>query len=254
MSKGRGATKLGVLPVLSILRQLRGVAGDGRPLSVAGARELVPLLARELRAGGDAGAVAEGRVEGSAALIWVGAPDEEVLRRARRANVPVVAVSDRDAVPYVLAENVVRIPPGSGFPMEEIATAIARVLGDDGTALAARLPVLRGAVCDRLIATAARRNAAIAAAVFVPGVDMPILTTNQIRLVLRIALAYGEELDANRAAEILGVVGAGLGFRAVAREALDLIPVAGWALKGAVAYSGTRAIGAAAVRLCEARG
>jgi uncharacterized protein (DUF697 family) len=76
---------------------------------------------------------------------------------------------------------------------------------------------------------------------------------NQIRLVLRIAIAYGEELDQNRAVEIVGVVGAGYGFRMLAREVLDLVPVVGWAVKGAVAYSGTRAIGAAAVKLCEAR-
>ena len=71
----------------------------------------------------------------------------------------------------------------------------------------------------------------IAAAVFIPGVDMPILTLNQARLVLRIALAHGESIDNKRALELLGVVGAGFGFRAVARELLDLVPVAGWALK-----------------------
>ena len=82
---------------------------------------------------------------------------------------------------------------------------------------------------------------------------MPVLTLNQVRLVLRIALAYGEEVDKARAAELLGVVGAGFGFRAVARELLDLIPVAGWVVKGGVAYAGTKAVGEAAVRYFEAR-
>jgi uncharacterized protein (DUF697 family) len=72
-------------------------------------------------------------------------------------------------------------------------------------------------------------------------------------MVLRIAHAYGLELDRERAAEILGVIGAGFAFRTVARELLDLVPVAGWAVKGTVAYSGTRAIGEAAVRYSEAR-
>jgi uncharacterized protein (DUF697 family) len=66
-------------------------------------------------------------------------------------------------------------------------------------------------------------------------------------------MAYGQEVDNERALELLGVVGAGFGFRALARELLDFVPVAGWALKGAVAYSGTRAIGEAAVRYFEAR-
>jgi uncharacterized protein (DUF697 family) len=80
-----------------------------------------------------------------------------------------------------------------------------------------------------------------------------VLTLNQMRLVLRIALSYGETIDNQRALELGGIVGAGLGLRALARELLDLVPVAGWAVKGAVAYTGTRAIGEAAVRYFEAR-
>ena len=48
-------------------------------------------------------------------------------------------------------------------------------------------------------------------------------------------------------------MGAGFAFRAVARELLDVVPFAGWAVKGAVAYTGTRAVGEAAVRYFEAR-
>ncbi len=54
---------------------------------------------------------------------------------------------------------------------------------------------------------------------FVPGVDMPVLTLNQIRLVSRIAPRTGHELDRARLPELLGVVGAGFGFRTVARGA-----------------------------------
>ena len=244
---------LGPLSVLSVVRELRRGGGDPRPLSVAGARELAPLLARELRDGGEAFAVVEQALENVAVVVWVGEPDEAELRRADRAGVPIVAVTDADTVPYVLATDLVRVPPGQGFPVDAIAAAVARRLGEDGTSLAARLPVLREAVCDQLIASFAKRNGLVGAAVFVPGVDMPLLTLNQIRLVLRIALAYGEDVDNRRALELLGVVGAGFGFRAVARELLDLVPVAGWALKGAIAYAGTRAVGEAAVRYFEAR-
>ena len=246
-------SKVGPLSVVSLLRDVRRGADDARPLAVAGARELVPLLARELRAGGDESAVAEQTVEGAAALIWLGPPDEERLRAADKAKTPIVAVTDAASVPYVLADDVVRVPPGQGFPVEQITEAVARRLAEDGIALAARLPVLRRAVCAHLIDKVSKHNALIGAAVFVPGVDMPILTLNQVRLVLRIALAYGEHVDRARATELAGVVGAGFGFRAVARELLDFIPVAGWAVKGAVAYTGTRAVGEAAVRYFEAR-
>jgi len=245
--------KLGPLAMLSVVRELRRGGGDPRPLGVAGARELVPLLARELRAGGEPSAVAEGRVEDVAVLVWIGAANEEELHAAARAGVPLIAVSEDETLPYVLATDIVRVGPGEGFPVEQIARAIARKLGEDGTALAARLPVLRRAVCDELIATFSKRNGLIGAAVFIPGVDLPVLTLNQIRLVLRIALAYGQQVDNERALELGGIVGAGFGLRALARELLDLVPVAGWAVKGAVAYTGTRAIGEAAVRYFEAR-
>jgi uncharacterized protein (DUF697 family) len=245
--------KLTPLAVLSVVRDLRKQRVETRPIGVAGARELVPLLARELREGGDASAVVEQRVEDIAALIWVGAADEEQLRRADRAGVPIVAVTDEPTLPYVLAADLVRVPPGQGFPVEAVAAAVAARLGERGTALAARLPVLRPAVCRHLIEQFARKNGVVAAAVFVPGVDLPVLTLNQIRMVLRIALAYGQQLDSDRAAELVGVVGAGFALRTAARELLDLVPVAGWAVKGAVAYAGTRALGEAAVRYFEAR-
>jgi uncharacterized protein (DUF697 family) len=245
--------KLGPLSVIGVVRELRRRGGDPRPLSVAGARELVPILARELRAGGEAAAVVENALENVSVLVWVGAPDPERLHTADRAGVPIVAVTEDEVVPYVLATDLVRVPPGQGFPVDEIARAIADKLGEDGTALAARLPVVRAAVCDHLIATFAKRNALIAGAVFVPGVDMPILTLNQIRLVLRIALAHGEKMDNQRALELAGVVGVGFGLRAVARELLDLVPVAGWALKASVAYAGTKAVGEAAVRYFASR-
>jgi uncharacterized protein (DUF697 family) len=245
--------KLGPLALLSLVREVRRGTGDQRPLAVAGARELLPIIARQLREGGDPSAVVEGRFENAAVLVWVGPPDEDSLRTANRAGVPIVAVSDADEVPYVLATDIVHVPPGQGFPVDEIAHAVARKLGEGGTALAARLPVLRRAVCDELIRSFSKKNGIIAAAVFIPGVDLPVLTLNQARLVLRIALAYGQEIDKDRALELLAVLGAGFGMRTVARELLDVVPVAGWAVKGAVAYAGTRALGEASVRYFEAR-
>ena len=245
--------KFGPAAIMAVFRELRRGPGDQRPLSVAGARELVPLLARELREGGEPAAVVEGRLENVAVLVWVGPPDVEKLRAADRAGVPIVALSDEETVPYVLPTDIVRVQPGAGFPVADIAAAVARRLGENGTSLSARLPVLRGAVCDHLIHSFSKRNALIGAAVFIPGVDMPILTLNQIRLVLRLGVAHGQVVDANRLAEIGGVVAAGFGFRAVARELLDVVPLAGWAVKGGIAYTGTRAIGEAAVRYFEAR-
>jgi uncharacterized protein (DUF697 family) len=247
--------------VFTAVRELRSTA-DAGPIVVAGAHALVPLLAKELRAGGEPSAVREdGGLKGASALVYVlaGAPTDEdvaILREADRDELPIVCLArpEVDKVPYVLATDLVHVEAGGGFPIETIADVLARQLGDRGSALTRRLPVLRRAVCEELVSRYSRRNGILAAAIFVPGADMPVLTLNQIRLVLRIAQAYGHDLDRERVLEILPVIAGGLGLRAAARQLLDLVPVAGWALKGAVGYVGTRAIGEAAVRYFEAGG
>jgi uncharacterized protein (DUF697 family) len=253
---------LAPMAVYKLVKEL-GAADERRPLAVSGARELARVLAKELSREASPGAVVEeGAPARATALVHVlaGTPtaeDERTLREANRARVPVVCVLADPAadarVPYVLATDVVRVPPGSGFPLEEIAARVAERLGDDGPALAARVPVLRPALCAALISRASRQNAIVGAAVFVPGADLPVLTLNQLRLVLRIGLAHGVEVDAQRWPEILGVIAGGLGFRAAARQLLGVVPVAGWAVKGAVAYAGTRALGEAAVHYFEGR-
>ena len=240
---------------LPLLRELRGGRVETRPLALDGARELVPVLARELRMGGDAGAVREGFDPRSdtAALIWIGPPAEETLRAAARKRVPIVGITEGESLPYVLDTDLIVLGPGEGFPPDEIGRTLGRLLGESAAGIALRLPALRPGIIDALIHSTARRNGIAAAAIFIPGVDMPVLTVNQIRLVLAIARAYGEQVDLNRLPELLGVVGAGFGLRALARELLDLVPVAGWATKGAVAYTGTVAIGRAAERYFEER-
>jgi uncharacterized protein (DUF697 family) len=259
------APKLPLAPgeILTLVRELRTSAKEDKPLAVSGAPELAGALRRELTRGGVASSVRdESALEQAAALVHVladdaGDTDLELFRRAQRLQVPVVVVlagqqarSQADP-PYVLAENVVRVPPGSGFPMHEIARALAKALGEHATPLAARLPVLRDAVVDRLITQFARQNGVVGVAVFVPGADFPILTANQIRMLMRIADAYGFQLDRERIPEVLGVVGSGYGLRAVARSLLGVIPIAGWAVKGGIAYGGTRALGEAAKRYFE---
>ena len=249
------AKTLNPLVVWNLLKELRIGAEDTRPLAVSG--PLAEQLQKELTRGGGAGAVrVGGRVEDAAVLLRVlaGAPtkdDAAELKAAKRAKVPVVAVQtgteDFD-VPYVLATDIVKCRPGEGFPVEEIAAAVAARLGEAGTGLAARLPVLRGPLCRELIESFSRKNGIAAVAIFIPGADFPVLTLNQIRLVLRLGAAHGVEVDQQRLPEVLATVAAGFGLRAVARQVLGAIPVAGWLVKGGIAYAGTRALGEAAHR------
>lgn len=242
--------------VLGLVREL-AAAGDPGHVAVTGPRGLADALRRELARGGDAGAVREGPVEGAAALVHVlaaapGEDDRTLLKTANRARVPVVVVLAGpgldDRVPYVLATDVVQVPSGSGFPVERIAAALAAKLGEEATALAARLPVLREPVVSGLIERFSRKNAAIGAAVFMPGADFPVMTLNQLRMVLRIAHAHGVDIGQERAPEVLATLGGGYAFRALARRALLAVPVAGWVVRGAVGYTATRTVGEAARR------
>jgi uncharacterized protein (DUF697 family) len=238
-----------------LLKEIGVATRDERPIVVGGARELAGVLRRELSRGASPGAVrTDDSPRGAAVLVYMlghepSADDDLALSRARRARVPVVAVTgdDVDSVPHVLATDIVRVRAGEGFPVDRIARAIAGRLGEDAAPLAARVPVLRRAVADHLVARFSRRNGIVAAAVFIPGVDMPLLTLNELRMLLRIEQAYGLDVDLReRVPEIVATFGAGFVLRALARELLDLVPTAGWAVKGAVAYAGTRAMGEAA--------
>jgi uncharacterized protein (DUF697 family) len=249
--------------VFDLVRELRSSTTKAKPIVLGGARSLVDALRRELLRDGDPSAIREaslGALDGAAALVYVlaGEPteeDERALRSADMANVPIVVLGPDPTtpVPYVLATDILPLPPGEGFPLEDLGRLLGAKADDTAPALAAKLPALRRGIADALVAKVSRQNGLIGAAVFIPGVDFPVLTLNQLRLVMKLATAYGQQLDAQRLPEVLGVVGTGLGLRAIARGALGVVPVGGWAVKGGVAYTGTRALGEAAIRYFEAR-
>jgi uncharacterized protein (DUF697 family) len=249
--------------VFDVLRELRSSSTRAKPLVLGGARSLVDALRRELLRDGDASAIRDaslGALDGAAALVYVlaGDPteeDERALRAADMANVPIVVLGPDPTtpIPYVLATDILPLPPGEGFPLDDLGRLIGAKADDVAAPLAAKLPALRRGIADSLVAKVARQNGLIGAAVFIPGVDFPVLTLNQLRLVMRLATAYGQQLDAKRLPEVLGVVGTGLGLRAIARGAVGMVPVGGWAVKGGVAYTGTRALGEAAIKYFEAR-
>ncbi len=73
--------------------------------------------------------------------------------------------------------------------------------------------------------------------------DMVAITGMQVALVMQIGATYGKDPDVGRIWDLLPVVGGGLGWRALSRELAGFIPVAGIAIKGAIAYAGTIVVG-----------
>jgi uncharacterized protein (DUF697 family) len=117
-------------------------------------------------------------------------------------------------------------------------------------ALGRGYPAFRRSVCWKIIHKNARQNGVIGV-LPIPGADMPAIAANQGRMVLGIAAAHGEEISLDRARELLGVLAAGFGLRALARQIVKLVPVGGWAASGAIGFAGTLAMGQTAIRYFE---
>ncbi|HVA34003.1 MAG TPA: hypothetical protein VNG31_07620, partial [Candidatus Baltobacteraceae bacterium] len=62
-------------------------------------------------------------------------------------------------------------------------------------------------------------------------------------LMMHIEAAYGQDPDVQRMWQLLPVIGGGFGWRTLARELVGFLPVAGIAIKGAIAYAGTIVVG-----------
>ena len=73
--------------------------------------------------------------------------------------------------------------------------------------------------------------------------DMVAITGIQVMLMLHIEAAYGRDPDVQRIWQLLPVIGGGFGWRTLARELSGFVPVAGIAIKGAIAYAGTIVVG-----------
>jgi uncharacterized protein (DUF697 family) len=259
--------------VYGVVKEMRSAAEDLRPLVVAGASGPAGPLVEALAADGDRSALRDltGRavtsydLQGAAILLYVvegstpSPEDEKVLRLADRNGVEVVCVLAGAStqpldVPYVKATGVVIAPEGHPTPVARVAELVATLADENADQLAARLPALRPAVVEGIVRRFSRQNGILGVAIFIPGADFPVLTLNQLRMVFRMAAAYGQEIDRERIPEVLAVVGAGLGFRTIAREALGFLPGLGWAVKGGVAYAGTKALGKAASAYFEQGG
>jgi uncharacterized protein (DUF697 family) len=153
---------------------------------------------------------------------------------------------------YVVPALAVPVLRGRLFPhLVECARGVEIAVGR-------ALPALRETVAAKLTRDAAANSlkVAIASAVVdhIPLVglvlgamasagDIVAITGIQIVLLMHIEAAYGKDPDMQRLWKLLPVIGGGLGWRSLARELSGFVPVAGIAIKGAIAYAGTIVVG-----------
>lgn len=200
-----------------------------------------------------------GSVDAVVALAGPGDVLEPSLKASRDKLVPTVALAlgeERDSASRRLSQPLLDTLVGSDAEkvVTELGTWLADRVSGKRLALAANFSFVRRAVANESVKATAFQNAVIGGVVVIPGADMPLMTANQAKMLLQIAAAYGEPLGAERIKELAAVVGGGFAFRAIARQVLTAIPGFGWAVKAGIGYSGTLAMGYAAVEYFESGG
>ncbi|MEU5599996.1 GTPase [Streptomyces sp. NPDC020298] len=137
--------------------------------------------------------------------------------------------------------------------IDTLALKMQEVLPDETQLSFVRLAqfrVVQKRVARTVVATMAAASGIIGLQP-IPFADYPFITGLQILMIIVIAYIAGHELSLSSARQLLtglgANIGAGLGFREVARALVKLLPAAGNVASGSIAAAGTKAIGEAAV-------
>lgn len=227
------------------------VLGPGTDLAVlvAGQGGLTGELARSIR---DSGVPA----------VTVTTSPQAVKAKAAAAG---RALEDLDVVAPAAEVDGGKLPADSDFNSEPYPLTVDRMenlldrLGEwivdtfreKRLAFALAFPFVRRPLAIDSVNATAAQNAGIGLVIIIPGADMPVMTLNQAKMLLQIAAAYDKTLGKERLLELAAVVGGGFACRAVSRQLVALAPGWGWAIKAGVGYSGTIAMGYAAIAYFE---
>lgn len=201
------------------------------------------------------------RATGVPAMVVTTMPDI-VLELASTVGAPLL---DADLVSPSESADPSALPDSSDFyrepyPIDEVRAMQMRadmgawvvdVFSDKKLAFALCFPFVRKPLALDAVKATSAQNAAVGAVVIIPGADMPVMTANQAKMILQIAAAYGQKMGLERAKELLGVVAGAFALRTAARQVVSVVPGFGWAVKGLIGYTGTQAMGHAAIAFFE---
>lgn len=137
---------------------------------------------------------------------------------------------------------------------EELIPVIIEASPEAALAIGRELPAYRRVAAQRII-----RNSTLVSLAAglepIPFIDIPIILGTQIRLVLRMAALYGEQMDSadakKHARELIATIAGGLGLRYLAQQAAKAVPFGGDFIAGAIAGAATWSIGQVALEYYE---
>lgn len=188
---------------------------------------------------------------------------EAVCAAAKAARNPIApedviaptASPDASALPERTGDSPIELQSNDAKMMfEQFGAWIVEVFKDKRLAFANAFPCVRRPLALESVNETAVQNAGIGVVAIIPGADLPLMTLNQVKMLLAMAAAYGEELSLGRIKEILAIVGGAFACRSVARQAIGIVPGIGWVVKGGIGYVGTVAMGHALIEYFERGG
>lgn len=254
---------------LGALREASASADEVATITLAGEPSLVERAREEFAVGGTVPGVATREAfsgpapfaagSGELLVVFVKPEQEEeveafLARTVSRRSVILAVDEGGEARPRagLTAGGITRLAfSDSAAGWDRLFALCAEAAGDRGTALGRRYQVVRRAAARRLIGKTAMQNVLIALVFFIPGSDMPAMTLNQAKMVLRIASMYGQPIDKERAVELVAAVALGFGFRSIGRRLARAIPGLAIIMRMFTAYTATVAVGLAAAAYFE---
>lgn len=127
-----------------------------------------------------------------------------------------------------------------------LAKRLLTIFEEQTVPLARQFPFLREEASNQEIAASSQQNAMIGL-MPVPGADMPLMTANQVKMVMRLAAIHDQPMTFDRLKEVMAVIGGGLAMRTAARQLVKFIPGPGWLVGGGLGFAGTLAMGKGAL-------
>lgn len=190
-----------------------------------------------------------------AVVVWGrSVPVDRLVSRFAEMSIPVAVLGDAPDGPSGVATGVYIGDEDSDRVIDRLGSWLVDHAEPKRLPLAANFAFMRRAVALEAVRATAFQNAMVGGLLIIPGADMPVMTANQAKMLLQIAAAYGQPLGADRIKELAAIVAGGFAFRTVARQVVGLVPGLGWAVKAGIGYSGTLAMGRAAVEYFESGG
>lgn len=110
-------------------------------------------------------------------------------------------------------------------------------------AYAQMFPFLRTRIANNIIYTCSLENGGIGIIKILPGADMPLMTLNQIRMLLQLAAIYGYKINEDRVIEIISIVVAAFGMRYISNKVKKNSAIPKFLVDGTFGVSATVVLG-----------